>query len=195
MLHRPLPGAYAARSIEFLEDRCGYVRDGVLAEDGYIYMATEAYGASVFELNDANADAPCLLRFDADSGKFDEDYAVDLTTLFGGDSAGTLLVDARNQPYLLRLDASLYEGPPAARPLASSKSWLLAKLETGDDPSVEMVEGDPLPGSILPQYFGGDAVVPVFSGRDSTEIFGFSDGLGPSRAKVTGLTFSVVKVR
>jgi|GEM_PF-1099539 len=182
--------------IDVLEDRCGYTRDGVLADDGFVYLATEAYGAAVYELNDANADAPCLLRFDVESGEFDESFQVDIPSLFDGDSGGSLLVDGQGRPYLLRLDASLYAGPPAGRPMASSKSWLLARLNPGDDPTVEMVEGTPaLPGSILVQYFDGGAIAPIFAGQTSTELFQFSDGLGDSLASVDGLAFSVVKVR
>src|SRR5690606_8954674 len=98
---------------------CGYVRDGVLADDGYVYLATEAYGATVYQLSDENASPPCLLRFDPDAKAFDEDFYVDLSTLDGvpdGQVAGSLLVDAEHQPYLLVMDDSDYAGPPAARP-------------------------------------------------------------------------------
>ncbi len=178
------------------DERCGYVRDGVLASDGFVYLATEAFGAAVHHMNPENASPPCLLRFDPEAGEFDESFHVDLTTLFDGTVAGTLLIGPGNQPYLLALDAADYAGPPAPRVLASSPFWQLAKLTTGDDPSVEVLDGDPLPGSILPAALGDDVYLPVFAGRESTEIVELTaEGLGAVGASTSGLAFSVVKLR
>lgn len=178
------------------DERCGYVRDGVLAEDGFVYLATEAFGAAVHHMNEENASPPCLLRFDPEAGEFDESFHVDLTTLFDDAVAGTLLIGPGNQPYLLALDAAEYEGPPVPRVLASSPVWRLAKLTTGDAPSVELLDGDPLPGSILPAAFGDDVYLPVFAGRESTEIVELeAAGLGAVAASTPGLAFSFVKLR
>lgn len=178
------------------DERCGYVRDGVLASDGFVYLATEAFGAAVHHMNAENASAPCLLRFDPEAGEFDDSFHVDLTTLFDDAVAGTLLIGPGNQPYLLALDAADYDGPPVPRVLASSPFWQLAKLTTGDEPSVELLDTDLLPGSILPAAFGDDVYLPVFAGRESTELVELTDeGPGAVAASTSGLAFSFVKLR
>lgn len=178
------------------DERCGYVRDGVLASDGFVYLATEAFGAAVHYMNAENASAPCLLRFDPEAGEFDESFHVDLTTLFDDAVAGTLLIGLGNQPYLLALDGAAYDGPPVPRVLASSPFWQLAKLTVGDEPSVELLDADPVPGSILPAAFGDDVYLPVFAGRESTELVELTDeGPGAVAASTSGLAFSFVKLR
>jgi hypothetical protein len=182
--------------IKFRNDACGYVRDGVLADDGWLYLATEAYGAAVHHLNAANAAAPCLLRFKPASGSFDPDFNVNLKDLFGGSVGGSLFVNSENQPFLLTLDAASYMGPPSGRPLASASAWKLARLTTGNTPSVELVPDTRLlPGSQLPQKLKKNTVLPVFSGREATELLDFKDGVGSSLVKSPGLAFTVVQVR
>jgi hypothetical protein len=179
------------------EGPCGYTRDGVVGDDGLIYIATEAYGAAVRHLNTDNAAAPCLVRFDPSEGDFDSSYAVDLTTFFDGNVAGSLVVDAKGNSFLLALDPASYAGPPAARPLASSAAWRLAKFVPGDAPSASFVaEHRLLPGSLLLQNLGAESILPLFTGTESSELFAFGkDGVGDSLATTPGLVFSAVKLR
>ncbi len=193
-------------SVEIVEtDTCGYVRDGVLADDGNIYMATEAFAAAVYALNPANSPAPCLIRFDTASGEFDDSYHVDLTTLFDGEVAGTLLVGPDNKPYLLALDDTDYEGPPVPRVLASSPVWNWAALTVGDTPSIEMLDADQdedglqtvtTAGSILPSWLGDEIYLPLLEGRDATHFRLFeSSGPASEGADIVGLSFSSVRLK
>lgn len=177
------------------DDRCGYVRDGFLADDGYVYMATEAFASAAYYYDDKAANAPCLIRFDPESGEFDQDFFIDISK-WGVDSAGTLLVGADNQPYLLGLDADGYTGMVHPRFLASAAQWHFLRLSLGDEPSVEPLDLAPTPGSILPAYLGDEVLFPLFSGRDATTLTLWSaDGPKDGAETITGLAFSTVKLK
>jgi hypothetical protein len=178
------------------DDTCGYARDGVLTDDGVIYMATEAYGAAVYELNPSNAPAPCLLRFDTKADEFDDSFYVDITTLFDGEVGGTLLTGPDNQPYLLTLDSELYDGAAHPRVLASSPVWNWAKLTVGDTPSVELLDGVTTTGSILPSLLGDEIYLPLLEGREATH-FSLFGANGPQEAgtSIIGTSFSSVKLK
>src|SRR5690606_7874491 len=113
-----------------------------------------------------------------------------------GQVAGSLLVDAEHQPYLLVMDDSDYAGPPAARPKASFPIWKWARLTIGDSPSIEVLSGDRTGGSILPVALGDEVYLPLFTGRDRTDFSPFNDGRPESfDMGILGLSFSTVKLR
>lgn len=188
-----------------VDERCGYTRDGVLADDGMLYLATEAFASAVYHYNTDNAPAPCLIRFDTDSGSFDSSFQTDLTTVFDGAVAGTLLTGPDNEAYILTLDFSGYEGPPVPRVLASSPVWNWAALSLGDAPVVELLDADadvadvqPVtsPGSILPSLLGDELYLPLLEGRDATHFHRLGNN-GPevAGANVAGISFSSVKLK
>lgn len=108
-----------------IDDRGGYVRDGVLGADGLIYMATEAYGAAVHRLNDDNAAAPCLIRFDPKTGQFDPDFYVTLESLTNG-TAGSIFAAPGGGAFLAVLDEDVFPIAVDTHPrvLASADTWV-----------------------------------------------------------------------
>lgn len=185
------------------DTRCGYVRDGVLADDGYLYLATEALGTAVNYLNAAYASTPCLLRFDTDTEEFDASFKVDLETLFDGEYAGSLMLSASGRPLLRFLDQGLLPEDPEdpintnARFLASARVWRWAQLSLGDEPSVELLDSAASMGSLLPFVLGGRTYAPVFDARASTEFHELTDtGITKvMEGSMVGLVFSAVKLR
>jgi len=182
-------------SVELItDDTCPYVRDGIVADDGYIYLATEAWGSAMHYLND-EVTAPCLLRFDPQALELDESFHVDLTTLLDADAVGSLVVGPDNSAFILALDAQDYEGPPAGRPLASAPLWQWATLNIGDEPTAELLSDSPLTGgSQLPLHFSDGSYLPLL-GDESTFVAFESAGPGASGASVAGLAFSTVQLR
>jgi hypothetical protein len=186
--------------VTVVEDtRCGYVRDGVLADDGLLYVATEAYGAALNYLNSSNAAAPCLLRFDTETNEFDAEFHVELPSLFKGAPAGSLIVGPENQPFLRYLDASAVSPDVMnARVLASAPAWGWAKLGLSDEPSVEKLSDAPLSsGSMLPFTLGERRFAPTFVAAEETAFVELGPD-GPTQGDgivVPGLVFSAVKLR
>jgi hypothetical protein len=185
-----------ARIVE--SDRCGYVRDGVLAEDGMLYVATEAYGAAVNYLNPANASDACMLRFDPVNERFDDSFFVSLKELAAGRASGTLLVGGGSQVFLRVLDPSrVPAGTEHPRVLASAPAWGWAKLILGETPSLTLTDAPATGGSVLPFMLGERAFAPVFVDGESTEFVELTaDGPASSEAlRFPGLVFSAVKLK
>ncbi|HKQ69473.1 MAG TPA: hypothetical protein VJT73_09045 [Polyangiaceae bacterium] len=180
-------------------DRCGYVRDGVLADDQMLYLATEVYGAAVNYLNEQNAAAPCLLRFDTTNNAFDGTFHVSLSSLFGGTAAGTLVVGPNQRSFLRVLDKSLFsEEITHPRVLASAPMWRWAKLEVGITPAASIIaDAAPSSGSVLPFVLGDRWFSPVFIDGERTQFLELTaEGPASERAiTVPGLVFSAVKLR
>jgi hypothetical protein len=183
---------------EIVEDtRCGYARDGVLDDDGFLYVATEAFGSAAHYLNAENPD-PCLLRFDVEAGAFDPDFQVSLAELTGSPSAGSLVVGPGNQPFLRVLDESAVPADVTnPRALASLPVWTWAKLELGDEPVVDPLDGALGGGSVLPFELGERVFAPLFVAGEETLLQELTTD-GPSddvAITIPGLVFSAVKLR
>ncbi|WP_437971859.1 hypothetical protein WMF04_22315 [Sorangium sp. So ce260] len=180
------------------DDRCGYVRDGAEGPDGKIYMATEAYGAAVHRLNPDNAAAPCMLRFDLESGKFDPDFHVELGSLFDGDAAGSLIVGTGGEAYLRVLDESAVEIKEDTHPrvLASAAAWRWASVTLGDAPAATLLDAEPTSGSVVSVSLGGKSFVLQFLGQDSTTFRELgANGPGEVSLSAPGVVFSAAKLR
>ena len=184
--------------VKVVEDtRCGYARDGVLS-DGMIYISTEAFGSAAHYLDGTNP-KPCLLRFDTSDNTFDATFKVELSSLFDGSSAGSLVVGPDNQAFLRVLNAEeIPDGVTNPRVLASVAAWDWYKLTPGDEPEVSKVAGATLAGgSVLPFQLGERRFAPLFIGGEETEFLELTAD-GPSRGKaitIPGLVFSAVKLK
>lgn len=180
------------------DERCGYVRDGVLADDGYIYVATEAYGASVHRLNDANAAPSCLLRFDPSTNEFDADFHIELSDLFDGATAGSLVVGSNHQAFLKVLDEETagIDEDTHPRVLASAATWRWATLVPGDEPQVELLRVPADNGSVVVLELGDRRFMALSVGRESTNLVELTDsGPGAASTSIPGIVFSAVKLR
>jgi hypothetical protein len=186
-----------------LDTRCGYVRDGVLASDGYLYLATEAIGAAVHFLDSDNASVPCLLRFDPETRTFDPEFKVELSSLFDGAASGSLVVAASGQPFLRYIDEALLPADPEdpvnsnPRSLASAPVWRWAHFTPGSEPFVDPLDASASPGSLLPFRLGNRTLAPLFSRSESTRLIELTDtGLSEAESvNVPGLVFSAVKLK
>jgi hypothetical protein len=180
------------------DTRCGYVRDGVLKDDGQLYVATEAFGSAAHYLNLTNP-APCLLRFDTEKNEFDATFKVELSSLFSGSSAGSLVVGPGNQAFLRVLDESaIPDGVTNPRVLASAAAWGWAKLTAGDEPEVEVLADAQLGGgSVLPFVLGDRTFAPLFVAGEETQFLELTaDGPSTDEAiTIPGLVFSAVKLK
>jgi hypothetical protein len=179
------------------DDRCGYVRDGVL-QDGMLYLATEAFGSAAHYLDNANP-VPCLLRLDTADDTIDPAFQVELSTLFDGAAAGSLVVGPSNRAFLRVLDASAVpDGVSNPRVLASVPAWQWYKLTPGDEPEVEKIDGAELAGgSVLPFQLGGRRFAPLFIDGEKTRFLELTED-GPSDSEaitIPGLVFSAVKLK
>jgi hypothetical protein len=187
------------------DDRCGYVRDGVLAADGWIYLATEAYAAAYHRIN-ASGDiaSPCLLRFDPQAQEFDPDFHVELSSMVNGGVAGTLVVASNGSAYLKVLDEELapISLDSNARVVASQPAWHWGKLSPGAEPAVTMLDLPATSGSITPIDLGDRRV--ALSNRQAevngtmitvSDISNLQSEPSPVIGGVDGLVFSITKLR
>lgn len=181
-----------------LDDRCGYVRDGALGSDGLLYIATEAYGASVHLLNEDNAAPACLLRIDPETRQFDADFLVELSSLVDGGTAGSLTRGPAGSVFLRVLDETAFAvmDDTSPRLLASVAAWGWASLELGDTPSVTMLNTPVGGGSVLLLPLGDEPTAALYSGRAATALASLGDnGLQDATLNTPGLVFSGVRLR
>lgn len=178
------------------DERCGYVRDGALS-GGQLYLATEAFGAAMHYLDAESAPAPCMLRFDLETERFDTEFRVDLQEIVAGDSGASLLVGPGGRAFLRILDASaLGEDVTSGRALASAAAWGWARLKLGDEPSTELLDAPLSSGSVIPFMLGGQHFAPVFVDGESTIMSRLSeDGPEDGGVQVPGLVFSALRLK
>jgi hypothetical protein len=184
-------------SVTIVEDtRCGYVRDGVLTDDGFIYMASEAFGSAANWLDQTNP-SPCLLRFDTAAQQFDADYHVELSTLVDGAAAGSLVVGPDNRAFLRVLDGrAAPDGVTNPRVLASAPAWRWVSLTLGDEPKTGEVAAPLSSGSVLRFELGERIFAPLFVAATTTTFLELTtEGPAQSALSVPGLVFSAVKLR
>ncbi|AKF08730.1 hypothetical protein [Sandaracinus amylolyticus] len=181
------------------DERCGYVRTAAEGDDGRLYLATEAYGSAVHRVVAANAPAPCLLRLDESWSAFDTSFHVELSTLVGGATAGSLVQSDGATTWIRVLDESAVTVTPETNPrvLASTRAWQWWRITLGPTPTAAVQEIGTSNGSEFLLNVDDHAVIPEFaSDRSQTVLRDASDGT-PSDANVTvpGLTFSLVRIR
>jgi len=181
------------------DERCGYVRDAVEADDGMWYLATEAFASALHYLNTAAAPAPCLLRFDFAQERYDPGFAIDLNALAAGRTVGSLVKLPNGKVYTRVLDETKLGQleMPSGRGVASAVAWGWAELTLGNAPTLTDVPGAYLMGgSLIPLPLGDQLVIPAFSGDlAKTTLCDMSSG--PTcdvRAEVPGLVFSIARL-
>jgi hypothetical protein len=189
----------------FTDDRCGYVRDGVLASDGWVYLATEAYGSAYQRINLVDdLPEPCLLRFHPVEKEFDSEFHVELKSLFDGDVAGTLTVANNGSVFLKVLDEALapITAESNARVIASAPAWKWASLNVGNMPKGALLDLPATSGSVTPFTLGNRRIASTNRkaevGGSEITVSDFSDlNSEPSEVigTVDGLVFSVTKLR
>ncbi|RKH03450.1 hypothetical protein D7V97_26575 [Corallococcus sp. CA053C] len=183
------------------DDRCGYVRDGVVGADGQVYLATEAYGAAVKRTAQANPDVPtpCLLKFDPKTATYDKAFYKVLGDLTNGGATGSLLQGPTGSGYLRVLDESTYTVADGTHPrvIASAVAWRWWKLDLANITKATLV--DTLPAStgssFLFQADNRTLFTEFTNGGTNTNFRELSDLSGKLVATHTGLSFSFLQLR
>lgn len=186
------------------EGSCGYTRDGVVSGD-WIYLATEAAGTAVHYLNEDNAEAPCMRRFNLKTEAFDEAYKPELNAIAGA-PAGSLVATPSGNALLYVLDTATAEpmiGTGAGqinnpRVLAVGALWKTARLTVGDSPSIEVLDLPLTSGTVLPLPLQGDFHVTATFDETPELREVTDDGVVATEradAKLGGATRSIVQLR
>ncbi|MBU8897149.1 hypothetical protein KRR26_16155 [Corallococcus sp. M34] len=182
-----------------VDKRCGYARDGVIAPDGKVYLATEAYAAAVYRVSSASAPAPCLLRFDPTTSQFDADFYKELSSLTGGAATGSLLRGPTGSAYLRVLDETLAPVSPTTNPraLASASAWTWWQLDLGALSAKKVSTLPATTGStFLFDIADNRTLYTEFTNSSSTTNFRELSGQGGKVTATTqGLTFSMLQIR
>ena len=182
------------------EGRGGYIRTVVDGGDGYLYLATEAYGSAVYRINEDNAPAPCLLRFSVADGAFDETYHVELASILDGANAGTLTPTGTPGDAWIRVfdeEAFSVEVDTNPRVLASTPAWGWARVSLGDEPSATLDSSIAIgTGSAFLIRFGDAPYLVEFASDRSTSSFRpVSTMIPDATLSVTGVVFSAAELR
>lgn len=180
------------------DDRCGYVRDGVVGPDGMVYLATEVYGAAVYRVAGGETPVPCLLRFNPQTLEFDASFFKELSSFVGGGTVGSLLPGPQGTAYLRVLDESVYTVQPgaAARVVASASAWRWWQLRL-DTLTATRIEGLPATTGSTFLFQAGDRTVytEFTSGSAATNVRDLSDQSGKVTMNLKGISFSFLQVR
>ncbi|QAT85741.1 hypothetical protein EJ065_4183 [Corallococcus coralloides] len=183
------------------DDRCGYVRDGIVGTDGKVYLATEAYGAAEKRVSGSNPSVPtpCLLKFDPATNTYDKDFFKELGTLTNGGATGSLLAGPNGTGYLRVLDETLYPVAPdtVARTLASAVAWKWWKLDPAAGTPATLVDTLPAStGSSFLYELNGRTVFSEFTNNSGTTNYReLTDLTGNLVATHQGLSFSFLQLR
>jgi hypothetical protein len=180
------------------DDRCGYVRDGVMGPDGMIYLATEVYGASVRRVAGGETPVPCLLRFNPQTLKFDLSFHKELAGLVNGNTAGSLIPGPSGTAYLRVFDESLFTVAAGTHPraLASAPAWRWWQLQLTTLTATPVVGLPATTGSTFLFEAGDRTLFTEFtSGSASTNLRELTDQSGKVALSTQGITFSFLQVR
>ena len=183
------------------DDRCGYVRDGIVGTDNKVYLATEAYGAAEKRVSGTNSSVPtpCMLKFDPATNTYDANYFKDLGTLTNGGATGSLLAGPNGTGYLRVLDETVY--PVAvdtnARVLASAVAWKWWKIDPAAGTNATLVDTLPAStGSSFLYEMNGRTVFSEFTNNSGTTNYReLTDLTGNLVATHQGLSFSFLQLR
>ncbi|RKH62928.1 hypothetical protein [Corallococcus aberystwythensis] len=183
------------------DDRCGYVRDGIVGTDGKVYLATEAYGAAEKRVSGSNPSVPtpCLLKFDPATNTYDKDFFKELSTLTNGGATGSLLAAPNGTGYLRVLDETAYpvQADTVARTLASAVAWKWWKIDPAAGTNATLVDTLPAStGSSFLYEMNGRTVFSEFTNNSGTTNYReLTDLTGNLVATHQGLSFSFLQLR
>ncbi|WP_426752078.1 hypothetical protein [Myxococcus sp. Y35] len=181
------------------DDRCGYVRDGVLGPDGAVYVATETYGSAVYRVSTSSAPAPCLLKFDPETKAFDAAFYRELSSFTGGAATGSLLPGPNGAAYLRVLDETLYTvtSETVPRALASAQVWTWWKLDLSAFTATHVEALQAGAGSSFVHPVEDDRMVYVdfINNSSATAYRELTDESGTELFTHQGMSFSFLQLR
>ncbi|MEM6559649.1 MAG: hypothetical protein AAF219_07005 [Myxococcota bacterium] len=174
---------------------CGGLANTVEADNGDLYLSTEAFTASIHRVDPSRAPAPCMVRLPAGSDTFDAPIA--LNDLTGGPTAG--IIPSTETTGLLRVlsaDTVVTETTTGIQ-LFSTPSWETWRVTLESSPSATEVTAPELAGGIRYYAVGEDAYQnSSLSDFSATELQRTSGGDSPETGvTVPGIPFSVFRLR
>lgn len=189
----------------YVDERCGYARDGVVDGD-YIYIASEAVAGGVNFLNSDNGGEPCMIRFNKETQEIDSDYLVNLNDLANGAPVGSLVTAPSGEAFIYVLDAEVAEEELVDNPMLSNPRflsigslWKTAALTVGDDPQLDILDNPLTSGAVLAHELrDGLKVTATFdpAGMELREVT--DEGVVPTdqaNATLVGNTSTLVQLR
>ncbi|WP_164002159.1 hypothetical protein [Pyxidicoccus caerfyrddinensis] len=181
------------------DTHCGYVRDGILAPDGKVYLATEAFATAVYRVVGGETPVPCLLKFDPATQSFDSTFYRELSSFTGGAATGSLLPGPSGTAYLRVLDESVYTVAPGTAPrvVASAQAWTWWQLRF-DTLVATKVAGLPAStgSSFIFNVADNRALFTEFTNSSSqTNLRDLSSQNGTVAMSTQGLVFSFLQLR
>ncbi|NTX13860.1 hypothetical protein HUA76_23930 [Myxococcus sp. CA056] len=181
------------------DDRCGYVRDGVVGPDGLVYLATEAYGAAVYRTaGPETTPVPCLLRFNATTQTYDRAFFRNLADLTNGNATGSLLRGPNGTAYLRVLDETTYTVVPGVhpRPVASAVAWKFWQLNLSTFTATEVTTLPVSTGStFLYDVTDSRTLFTEFTSTSTTNFRDLTSQNGAVAFSTQGLVFSFLQLR
>jgi len=180
------------------DDRCGYVRDGVLGPDGQVYLATEVYGSAVYRVAGGETPEPCLLKFDPVALKFDPDFYKSLNSFAGGSTVGTILPGPQGTAYVRVLDEQTYPIQAGVHPRlvasAAAWKWTQLKLDTFTSTPIETLPAS-TGSTFLFQAQDRVLFTQFAAGSTATTLHQLTGESGKPQTTSQGLIFSFVQLR
>lgn len=149
---------------------CPGLFNSLLGKDGKIYSASGIIAAAAYFVKQPGVTAPCMVRFDPTTMKWDDTFNVDLGALTGGTVYAGGLVAHEGGPAYIRVlsesDAKIlgYTNPLQ---LSGAQIWYTYKLDSLEDPKSATKVTTPAAGGLLYPFtidgktYTSDASVPT----------------------------------
>jgi hypothetical protein len=184
------------------DPRCGSTKEIAAADDGTLYIASEAMAASQRALDrPAGYPAPCMLRIPAGTRQLDPDFYIAIPDLVEGRPAGRLVTGPRGNAYVLALHEELLDEPLGEDTDLyapwDSAAWRWWRVRLGDDSSGELVEDAPIAGAASRVLRAGGrdfiSALDIDSGS-STLLVPTDDGGLKAGLELTGYPYGLIKL-
>ena len=177
---------------------CGGLVYALDADNGDLYLTTEAYTASIHRVDPSRAPAPCMVRLPAGSDTFDAPIL--LNDLTGGPTAG--FIPSSGSTVLLRVlpdDVPVSDTTTGLElfSIPSWETWRLTLSPSPDTNSVSKLDVPALAGGIRYYSVGGEAYQNNSALDFSTTQLQRTSGNGAPEPGVTvpGIPYTVFRLR
>lgn len=140
-------------------DRCGGLGHFgyTLLGDGAIYLTSNSFAAGSYRIGSPGSFPPCMMRIQAGSDVFDEDYFVEFGDLTGFSEGAEIFPGPGNSAFTLVFDEEVAPLPdnPGVRDVSNANGWRLVRIHdiTAAEPETSIVEGTEPTSGFVPSYF------------------------------------------
>lgn len=184
------------------DDRCGSTKEIAPAEDGTLFIASEALAASQYALDrPPGYPAPCILRILPGERRFDPDFTLSIPDLVDGRSAGRLVTAPDSTAYVLALHEELLSEPLSPDTDLytpwDSPAWRWWRIDLGAARPAELVEDAPISGAASRVLHAGgqDFISALDLESGTTTLLVPTETTLRRGLTLTGYPYGLVKVR